>query len=109
VHAAAAVLVQLVHRYRCTAIAAEAMSFNPAGSSSHSASVCRGRGRCIGHGTGGLELYELPPRRWGGAILGRTAKTGARLTTRVFGVRREVRLALHQARTRDPRCRLVGA
>lgn len=63
-HTAAAILAAVLRRHRCTAIAAEAMSFNP-----RRFTMALGLGMSWGAITGlaaelGLDLYELPPKLW---------------------------------------------
>jgi hypothetical protein len=61
----------LVRRHRITAIAAEAASFNPK-RFTMAAGLCMSIGALTGVAAApGLELYELPPKRWQCAILGR--------------------------------------
>jgi len=62
---------KLIQRHGCTAIAAEAASFNPR-AFAMTAGLCMSIGAATGVAAAlGLELYELPPKRWQGAILDR--------------------------------------
>jgi Holliday junction resolvasome RuvABC endonuclease subunit len=72
VHVQAQTCRDLIRRYEVRAIAAEAASFNPR-SFTMAAGLCMSIGALTGLAAAlGIALYELPPKRWQGAILGRT-------------------------------------
>jgi len=76
VHVQARLYRELVQRHRITKIVAEAASFSP-----HRFTMAVGLCMSIGALTGvaaalGLELYELPPKRWQAAIVGTPGAKG---------------------------------
>lgn len=71
VHAHARLWRDLIARHRLTAIAAEAASFNPR-RFNMAVALCMSIGAMTGAAAVlGLELFELPPKRWQYAVLGR--------------------------------------
>ena len=71
VHVQAVLCRDLVQRYDVRAIAHEAASFNPR-RFAMTAGLCMSIGALTGLAAAlGIALYELPPKRWQGAILGR--------------------------------------
>ncbi len=73
VHVQAATLRDVIRRHRVTAIAHEAASFNPR-RFTMAAGLCMSIGALTGLAAAlGIALFELPPKRWQNAILGRPA------------------------------------
>lgn len=71
VHVQAVTLRDVIRRHRVTAIAHEAASFQPQ-RFTMAAGLCMSIGALTGLAAAlGIALYELPPKRWQGAILGR--------------------------------------
>lgn len=79
VHVQAEVCRDLIGRYDVRAIAAEAASFNPR-RFTMAVGLCMSIGALTGLAAAlGIALYELPPKRWQGAILGRDAKDRSKI------------------------------
>lgn len=71
VRAIAAKLAELVREHRCTAVAAESLSFMAKGKTNMVASACLAWGAIAGTAAGaGIPCIEVPPKTWQHAVAG---------------------------------------